>query len=53
MGYFGNLFERATSGKVYKNLRETRSFEEKGYAFLYNLGQLGSIVPIVGPSLKM
>tara|TARA_B100001121_G_scaffold55085_1_gene48580 strand:+ start:2514 stop:6116 length:3603 start_codon:yes stop_codon:yes gene_type:complete len=52
MGYMGSLFERATSGKIYKNLRETRNFEEAGYAFLYNLGQMGSIIPIVGPSFK-
>jgi len=38
--------------KVWKSLRQTRNFEEKGYNFLYNLGTLGSVTPMSTSNIR-
>ena len=38
--------------KVWKSLRQTRNYEEKGYSFLYNLGTLGSVTPISTSNIR-
>lgn len=47
MGYLGNLSRdvRGSLGppKLYKSLRDSPSFKEKGYRFAYNLGTVGAM----------
>lgn len=48
MGYLGNLASDIGSsvkirGRMYKSVRQTPSFRERGYSFAYNLGTISSL----------
>ena len=48
MGYIGNLVSdlkgaASIRGRMYKSVRQTPSFQERGYAFAYNLGTISSL----------
>ena len=51
MGYLGNLASDIASslkprGRMYKSVRQTPSYRERGYAFAYNLGTVSALTGI-------